>query len=745
MSADLSRRSLLKAGGGLTLFFALRPGSGLARDDAPGGEGAAAGGRLPGSLADTPRLDSWISLHADGTATVFTGKAELGQGIRTALWQIAVEQLCIKPADLTLRTADTGTTPDEGFTAGSQSLSESGAAIGHAAAEVRAILVSRAAGRLGAEAGTLTAENGAIRAPDGRSLSYAALVEGLDLAVNATPGARLVSGAERRFVGQPTPRLDIPAKLTGREAYLQDMRPEGLVHARVVRPPVQGARLREVALGEVEALPGVLKVVRNGSFLGVIAETEWGAIEARRKLIGLAQWDAPPARPAPGAVHEWLRQAPAETNVIAETAGLPPEGERIAATYRRAYQMHGSIGPSCALAEFRDGQLTVWSHTQGVFPDRDAIAELTRLPQSQVRVIHAEGAGCYGHNGADDAAADAALLALALPGRPVRLQWMREDEHGFEPYGSAMISQHAARLSREGRITEWSTDVWSMPHSTRPGTAGNLLAGQLVEPPFEMEAPRPIPQPAGGGDRNAIPGYDFPNLSVRNHFVAEMPVRVSALRSLGAYHNVFALESFLDELALRAGVDPVAFRLAHLSDPRARAVVEAAAKRFGWDSWTPRGGMSGRGFGYARYKNLAAYCAVALELGLDRDTGRVRLGRVVAACDSGEAVNPDGIRNQIEGGIVQAASWTLFEEVAFDAAGPASRDWGTYPILRFADVPASIEVHLVDRVGEPFLGTGEAAQGPMAAAIGNALAQAAGVRLRDLPLRPDRITAALGA
>lgn len=741
MTAELSRRGFLAAGS-LTLFFSLAPRLAFGQEGEAGGS---EGGALPGSLQDTPRLDSWIRLDADGKATVFTGKAELGQGVRTALWQIAAEQLRIRPADLTLQTADTGQTPDEGFTAGSQSLSESGTAIAHAAAEVRGLLLRRASERLGVEASGLTAEDGTIHAPDGRSLSYGALVEGLDLALDATPNAPLVGGADRRLIGQPIPRLDLPAKLTGREAYLQDFRPEGLVHARVLRPPVQGARLREVATADVEALPGVLAVVRNGSFLAVLAETEWGAIRAREALGRAARWDGPPPRPALGSIHDWLRLAPAETSVIAETAGPPPQGDWIAATYRRAYQMHGSIGPSCAVAEFKDGALTVWSHTQGVFPDRDAIAELTRLSPAQVRVIHVEGSGCYGHNGADDAAADAALLALALPGRPVRLQWMREDEHGFEPYGSAMISQLGARLSSEGRITAFSTDVWSMPHSTRPGSAGNLLAGRLVEPPFEPETPRPIPQPSGGGDRNAIPGYDLPNLTVRNHFVAEMPLRVSALRSLGAYHNVFALESFLDELALRAGADPVAFRLAHLSDPRARAVVEAAAKRFNWDGWTPRAGMTGRGFGYARYKNLAAYCAVALELGLDRSTGRVRIGRVVAACDSGEAVNPDGVRNQIEGGIVQAASWTLFEEIAFDEAGPASRDWASYPILRFADVPLSVEVHVVDRVGEPFLGTGEAAQGPAAAAIGNALAQAAGVRIRDLPLRPDRITAALGA
>jgi len=360
-----------------------------------------------------------------------------------------------------------------------------------------------------------------------------------------------------------------------------------------------------------------------------------------------------------------------------------------------------------------------------------------------VRCIHVEGAGCYGHNGADDVAADAALAARAVPGKPVRLQWMREQEHGWEPLGSAMVVELAAELDAQNRIAGWRHEVWSNTHSTRPTTAGGLLAGGELDPPFAAPKPRPIPMPEGGGARNGNPIYALPNARGTFHFVEQMPARVSALRGLGAQMNVFAIESFMDELAAATGADPVAFRLAWLKDERARDVVRTAADRFGWPARRTRGDGVGTGFAFARYKNLATHCAVALEVRVDRDTGEIRVPRVVAAVDSGEAVNPDGIRNQIEGGIVQSLSWTTLEAVGFDKTHRASFDWSAYPILRFPAVPGRVEVHVIDRPGEPFLGAGEAAQGPAAAALGNAVADALGVRLRDMPLSPQRVKAAL--
>lgn len=352
--------------------------------------------------------------------------------------------------------------------------------------------------------------------------------------------------------------------------------------------------------------------------------------------------------------------------------------------------------------------------------------------------LRIEGSGCYGHNGADDAAADAALIARAYPGVPVRVQWMREQEHGWEPYGPAMVTHLAASLGEDGAIRDWHHEVWSNTHSMRPGGAGSLLAAQHITDAFAAPAPKPLPLPEGGGDRNAIPLYNFPNARVVHHFLPTMPLRVSALRALGAYMNVFSIESFMDELAKAAGQDPVEFRLRHLEDSRARDVVTAAAEKFGWSNYQRNAGR-GRGFAFARYKNLAAYCAIAAEVEVDRDSGQARLARAVAAVDSGQIVNPDGLVNQVEGAILQSASWTLYESVSFDDTRITSIDWSTYPIMRFAQVPDSVEVHLIDRPGLPFLGAGETGQGPAAGAVANAVADAIGNRIRDLPLSRERI------
>ncbi|MBV9245985.1 MAG: xanthine dehydrogenase family protein molybdopterin-binding subunit, partial [Methylobacteriaceae bacterium] len=370
--------------------------------------------------------------------------------------------------------------------------------------------------------------------------------------------------------------------------------------------------------------------------------------------------------------------------------------------------------------------------------------QLLSLALDKVHCMHVEGSGCYGHNGADDAAADAALIAMAFPGPPVRVQWMREQEHMFEPFGPAMIANVRASLASDGTVVDWQYEVRSNTHSTRPGGAGDLMPSWFLAKPLAPTTPKPIPQPEGGGDRNAIPLYSFPSARVVHNFVPSMPLRVSALRSLGAYMNIFAIESFVDELAAAAGLDPVAFRLAHLDDARARDVVRTAAERFGWSNPAVLPRRHGKGFAFARYKNLAAYAAIAAEVAVEHETGAVRVLRVVAAVDSGQAVNPDGIRNQIEGGIVQSTSWTLYEAVTFEADRITSVDWSGYPILRFPAVPGSIEVHVIDRPGEPYLGTGEAAQGPSAAALANAVADATKTRLRELPLTRERIKAAIG-
>jgi CO/xanthine dehydrogenase Mo-binding subunit len=623
-------------------------------------------------------------------------------------------------------------------------MQDSGTAIRNAAAQVRALLVAEAAKRLALPADALTTEGGAVVANDGRRLAYGELVASEMLHVQAQPASALKDPRSLKVMGKPVPRVDIPAKVTGGVAYIQDLRLPGMVHARVVRPPSYGAQLGAVDTAAVERMPGIIKVVRDGNFLAVVSEREFQSIKAMRALAAATRWDEKPQLPKQDDVPSVLMKLSAQdTAILDERRPVGAAQKTLAATYTRPYQAHASIGPSCAVAKFEDGSVTVWSHTQGVYPDRQAIAEMLRIPVRQMRCIHVEGSGCYGHNGADDAAGDAALIARAVPSRPVRVQWTREQEHGWEPYGPAMVTRVTASLDGGGNIVDWDYGVWSNTHSMRPGGAGSLIAGQSLAQPFPVPAPRPIPQPEGGGDRNAIALYKLPSARVVHHFLPTMPLRVSALRSLGAYMNVFSIESFMDELAQASGSDPVEFRLKHLDDERARAVVTTAAERFGWSRLEHLPPGHGRGFGFARYKNLAAYCAVGMEVEVAHDTGRTRVIRAVAAVDSGQVVNPDGLIKQIEGGIIQSMSWTLYERVTFDDTRITSIDWSTYPILRFGAVPDSLDVHLLDRPGQPFLGSGEAAQGPAAAALANAIANATGQRLRDLPLTRERVKAAM--
>ncbi|HKU14112.1 MAG TPA: molybdopterin cofactor-binding domain-containing protein [Steroidobacteraceae bacterium] len=725
IARKISRRAVLSGGAALVVSFSLLPAVRLRSAESSG---------LPGSLDRAPLLDAWIRIDEHGKVTVFTGKAELGTGIKTALRQIAAEELFVAPEKIEVITADTARTANEGYTAGSHTIVDSGTAIMNAAAQVRVILLGAAAQKWSMQVTRLRADDGFVVSDDGKRVGYGELVA-QRLHVPAGARSELTEPGRHRYIGKSLHRVDLPAKVSGGAAYVHDMRLPGMVHARVVRPPGYAARLREVDASRLEKMPGIVKVVRDGNFLAVVAEREYQAVTAMTALAAAAKWDEPASLPEQRDVFTHLLQQPAQTTTILER-GTPAadSAKALEATFRRSYQMHASMGPSCAVAQSKDGVMTVWTHTQGVFPLRGAIAQLLGVDQERVRCIHTEGAGCYGHNGADDAAADAALIAAALPGRPVRVQWMREQEHTWEPYGSAMVTKVRATV-QDGRVASWQYDVWSSTHSTRPsGNAGNLLAGQHIAKPHPQPPPRAIPLPDGGGDRNAIPLYTFANAKVVHHFIPAMPLRVSSLRSLGAYMNVFTTESVMEELAGEAGVDPVEFRLRHLDDPRARAVVELAAEKFGW---TRRAQAPGRGcgFAYARYKNQSTYAAMAVEASVDRSTGAIELIRAVAAVDCGQAVNPDGIRNQIEGGFVQAASWTLFEAVSFDRSRITSRDWSSYPILRFSAAPQSLDVHVIDRPGQPFLGAGEGAQGPAAAAIGNAVAAAAGQRIRELPLQ----------
>ncbi len=742
MSAMLrpSRREFLKTTGALVVGFTLAPElTALAQDAKPA--------PLPGSLNANRMLDAWLRINPNGTVTVFTGKIELGQGIATALAQIAADELDVEYGRIEVVTGDTSRTPNEGFTAGSLSVEHSGTAIRFACAEARQILLELAAGRLGAPAGELRVADGRITGPGGATATYWDLTTDGAFKREASAKAKPKPPSEHKWVGRNIVRRDVAAKCTGGVAYVQDLRLPGMVFARVVRPPSPRAQLVELTEAPIRALPGVVAVVRDGRFLAVAAEREEQAVKAMQELKKRAVWkDTADLPPAGAALFEHLQRMPAKDQVVSDKTSPSPATavKRLDATYTRPYQCHGSLGPSCAVAQVKDGQLTVWTHAQGPFPLRGDMARALDMDPKQITCIHMEGSGCYGHNGADDVALDAALVARALNGRPVQVQWMRDDEFMWEPFGSAMLMKLTGTLDGQGNVVEWTHDVWSHPHSTRPsGREGvNLLAAWHLANPKQPPFPADVPQPTGGSDRNAIPLYDFPTQKVTKHYLPDMPLRTSALRTLGGYANVFALESFLDELALAAGVDPIELRLRHLKDPRARAVIEAAAQKAGWKPGQKSDGSQGRGIGFSRYKNLACYCAVVADVNVNRNTGQVRVTRAVAAVDAGQIVNPEGVINQIEGGIIQSASWTLKEELRFDRTRVTTRSWAEYPILTFNEVPA-VDVVLLNQPNEKFLGVGEGSQGPAAAAIANAFAHATGKRIRDLPLTPARVKSAL--
>jgi nicotinate dehydrogenase subunit B len=730
----LSRRGFMLASGALVI--------GIRFGAAPVVAQVRPGANLPGALRNHPNVDAWLRIGADDTVTVFTGKAELGQGLKTALVQLAAEELDVLPARIEVVAADTARTPNESYTAGSRSIQDSGMAVRHAAAEARRILLDAAAMRLSAPASALTVSEGIVRASDGRTLRYGELVNAASLQQPVSGGAPLKDRKSWRLVGQSLPRVDFPAKVFGgAPAFLQDLRMEGMLHARVVHPPTQSARLEAVELAPVQRMKGVQHVLRDGSLLGVLARREEQAVAAAAALAKAARWRnvSTESLPDDAVLPAYMRAQAARRSNVARRGEIAEASLKHRATYFRPFQAHASIGPSCAVAVFKDNQLTVWSHTQGIYPLRAEMANVLGLPESAIRAISAESAGCYGQNGADDAAIEAAMLAMAVPGKPVRLQWSRADEFGWEPLGAAMLVDCEASLDERGRISQWRSVVRGFPNTGRPGFGSgggaNLLAAQLRDKSMPPRAASNT-----GLNRNAQPLYDIPALQVDEELIPDSPVRVSSLRTLGAYANVFTVESFMDELALAAGTDPLAFRLAHLSDARGRAVLEAVATAARWPERKSLPAGRGLGIGYARYSGSSTYCAVIAEAAVDA-AGTVRVPRIWAAADCGAIVNPDGVRNQIAGGTMQATSWTLRESVRLRHKTQATNSWTEYPILGFADAPM-IEVVLIDQADQPVLGPGEASLGPAGAAIANAVQAAAGVRVRSITLSSDMVKSA---
>ena len=698
---------------------------------------------FPRHLAASPRLSSWVRVGSDGVVTVHTGKVELGQGILTALALIAADELDVDPVMVRVERARTGVAPDEGPTAGSMSVADSGSALRHACADVRARFVAAAAAALDADPARLSLARGTFTAPDGRTASYADLSATVDLDVDADPEAVPKPVDDQRLTGSEVPRLDLPDKVVGRPRYLADLELPGQLWGRVVRPPSPAARLVAADVDGTRALDGVAAVVLDGSFLGVVADDEHLADVAASYLRDHSTWHEKPTLPDEDDLAAYLEAGPSTTFPVDDTgdpAAVGPVVRKVAASYSRPFLAHASMAPSCGLARWDGDQVRVWSHSQNVFALRRAAAQALHLDADRVTVEHVESAGAYGHNGADDAAFDAVLLARAVPGRPVQVRWSRQDELTWSPLGAPQLVRLACGLDRDGRIVTWECDIWSQGHTARPGYAGTpglLAAGHLAG---AGPAPAPVdppPERGAGSARGAVPPYDIPVRRIRGHRLDRVALRTSSLRSLGAFTNVFAIESFVDELAQTTGADPVAYRLAHLSDPRGRAVLEAVADRAGW-AVRGTGGEVGHGVAVAQYKK-GGWCAVVAEVEAVSD---VRLRRLTVAVEVGRVVHADGVSNQVEGGAVQAASWTLKERVRFDRCRITSVDWDTYPILRFSEVPP-VDVVLLDRPDLPSVGAGEVAQGPTAAAIGNALAAAVGVRVRDLPLTTEAVVAAV--
>jgi CO/xanthine dehydrogenase Mo-binding subunit len=730
-TTQISRRRFLAASGSMTVGFNLAVTlNGVAAAAQP------AGGRLG--------VDSWIEVSGghDTLVTIYAGKVELGTGVSTSLRQIVADELDYPFEKIIWVQGDTANTVDQAPTFGSQTIKRGGGQLRQAAAEAKATLLSLASNRLGVPVEALTIAQGVISANDNakQKVTYVDLLGGLSFNREVTGNIKPKSPSDYQLVGKSVPRVDIPTKVTGEHVYLQNLRVPGMLHGRVIRPSSVGAKLTSFDEASIKDIPGLVKTVAKGNFVGVVCEREEQAIRAAGELK--VAWQQAQALPAMSELSDVLKKIPSNdrspANIGDVDAAFGAAAKTLKASYHWPYQLHASMGPSCAVAEVKSNEATIWSATQGAHELRPTIAQLLGLSSANVRVIYVEAAGCYGHNAADDAAADAALLSQAV-GKPVRVQWMRADEHAWAPVGPAMVVELRGGVDQQGNVVAWDFHGWTPTHSNRPnGSAGSLLAGSLAG----MASGKPN---LSGAERNANHTYNLKNNRVIVHWLNSSPLRASALRGLGSPQNTFANESFMDELAAAAGVDPLEFRLRHQSDARARAVLESVAKRADWSTRpSPQGGKvkSGRGIAFVQYDRTEAYVAAVADVDVNPADGEVRVKRVTVAHDCGLIINPDGLRNQIEGNVIQAMSRTLKEEVKFDRSVVTSLDWTLYPILRFPEIPEVI-IELINRPDQPAVGAGEATTSAIPPAIANAIFNATGVRLRTIPFTPERVKAAL--
>jgi nicotinate dehydrogenase subunit B len=733
----VSRRDFLRTGGAVVVSFAL--GGVLPRLDAA--QQAAASDL--GKPLDPKLVDSSLAFRADGSVTIYTSMVDVGTGLRTAMSQMAAEELGVPVERVDVIDGDTSLTPDLGGTGGSKGIPRGAVAVRQAAATARQEVLRLGAERLKQPADKLVLADGVVRpAAGGAGVSIATLIGGKSLGLEVDPKAPLRVPARYTVVGKPVFRTDIPGKSTGQYTFLQDLVVPGMLHARVIHPLAMGAKLVSVDESSIRGIPGA-RVVRIESFLAVVAEDEWAAVRAARELK--ATWSDWQGLPGSDELDRHVRDSAVDHDEVLEhrgdpAAALPAASKQLSATYIWPCQSHASLGPSCSVADVRpDGGATVWTSSQQTHGLRRDLAKIFGIPLDKLRLIYLDGSGSYGTNGANDAAADALLLSKTL-GKPVRVQWMRQDEHGWDPKGPPQLLDVRGGIDAQGRIAAWETQMW-VPVNVRGSRP--LLA------PDAAGLPQDHGQAAGLVSQNGEPPYAVSNLQVVVHWLKQTPLRPSNLRAPGKVANVFAVEGFIDELAAEAGADPVEFRLRGLSDPRGIEVIKRAAQMIGWQtrpSPNPQRAQGsllvGRGMAYVHYKQEENYVGMAIEVAVDRSSGRIGVRRVTCAHDCGLVVNPDGLRNQIEGCIMQTLSRTLHEEVKFDRSRVTTVDWASYPILTFPEAP-QVEVALIDRPEVPPLGAGEAATTPVAAAVANAFFDATGVRLRNVPFTPARIEAAL--
>ena len=730
---NTSRRRFLKHTGFISVGFTLL-GSCVGNEEWEMAPRKVFEGELPGSMRRTSHVNAWLQLLEDGRVRVFSGKVELGQGIRTAIRQVAAEELDVKLELVEVHLAETGVTPDEGYTAGSNSVPSSAMSVRYAAATARQKLMEMAGEKLKTPIESILFADGKIKSRDGGPvMTWSEVLEGAQIETEVTVPVAIKEYTSRKYVGKAVPRQDIEMMVTGKHVYVQDLRFPGMVHARIIRPPNYQSKLLKVDESGLRSnVSGVLKTVVNGSFVGVITEREYQAVKAEKYLQEHCEW-------ARSSMIEDKDLFSTIETIAEKPVNIRNEGditsvsntETISARYTKPYIKHGSMGPACSVAMYDGDILHIWSHSQGIYPMRRAIAAMLDMPEENIHVISVPGAGCYGHSTADDASADAAVLAMAYPEKHVRVQWSRAEENTWEPFGSAIIMDIEAGLDPSGKINSWKADVWTDSHSTRPNNdAGTLLAARYLERPQTMKGRGYL----GGGHRNADPYYNIPHMQLNAHYF-DGPLRVSSLRSLGAYATIFATESMMDQLAEKSGTDSLEFRLTHLKDDRAKATIQKVKEMTSKERVS-----TGEGIGYAfcRYKNNAAYASVAAKVRVDKGSGDIKLLKLWAAVDVGEVINTDGIKNQIEGGMIQAASWTLKEQVTFNTTNITSTDWAKYPILRFSEIP-DVEVAILDRPDRAAEGGGEVSMPPTGAAIANAVYRACSKRIYDLPISAEKL------